>query len=111
MVRFVREVKHEASDADINYASSVYLGDLLVTCYSLYSRNRTLGNMIGKGYSVRTAQLELGMVAEGYNASKCVHLKNNELKVNIPIADIIYKTLWENLSPAGGFEEIEKLLL
>ena len=111
MVRFVKEVKHEDSAADINYASSVYLGDLLVTCYSLYSRNRTLGNMIGKGYSVKTAQLELGMVAEGYNASKCVHTTNEVLRVNIPIADIIYKILWENFSAAEGFASIEKLLV
>ncbi len=111
MVRFVKEVKHEDSAADINYASSVYLGDLLVTCYSLYSRNRTLGNMIGKGYSVKTAQLELGMVAEGYNASKCVHTTNLDLKVNIPIADIIYKILWENFSAAEGFSLIEKTLV
>ncbi len=111
MVRFVREVKHEASDAHINYAASVYLGDLLVTCYSLYSRNRTLGNMIGKGYSVKVAQLELGMVAEGYNASKCVHNTNQQLKVAIPIADIIYKILWEQLLPADGFTAIEKMLV
>lgn len=111
MVRFVREVKHEASDADINYASSVYLGDLLVTCYSLYSRNRMLGNMIGKGYSVKAAQLELGMIAEGYNASKCVHKTNEDLKVSIPIADVIYKIMWEGLSPSEGFNTIENLLV
>ncbi|MEO8711702.1 MAG: NAD(P)H-dependent glycerol-3-phosphate dehydrogenase, partial [Parafilimonas sp.] len=111
MVRFLREVKHEASSDDLNYAASVYLGDLLVTCYSLYSRNRMLGNMIGKGYSVKAAQLELGMVAEGYNASKCIHLTNEELKVHIPVANIIYKILWEQLSPAEGFETIENLLV
>ncbi|HEY2726093.1 MAG TPA: NAD(P)H-dependent glycerol-3-phosphate dehydrogenase [Parafilimonas sp.] len=111
MVRFVREVKHEASDANINYASSVYLGDLLVTCYSLYSRNRMLGNMIGKGYSVKAAQLELGMIAEGYNASKCVHKTNEDLKVLIPIADVIYKIMWEGLSPSEGFSTIENLLV
>ena len=111
MVRFVREVKHETLSANINYAASVYLGDLLVTCYSLYSRNRMLGNMIGKGYSVKAAQLELGMVAEGYNASKCVHITNENLKVKMPIADVVYKILWEHLIPAEGFDEIEKLLV
>ena len=111
MVRFLREVKHEESSATLNYAASVYLGDLLVTCYSLYSRNRMFGNMIGKGYSVKAAQLELGMVAEGYNASKCVHKTNEQLKVTIPIADIIYRVLWEQMPPADGFEQIETLLL
>jgi len=111
MVRFLREVKHEASDANVNYAASVYLGDLLVTCYSLYSRNRMLGNMLGKGYSVKAAQLELGMIAEGYNASKCIHKTNSELNVQIPVAEIIYKILWEQLSPADGFANIENLLV
>lgn len=110
MVRFVREVKHEDSSADLNYASSVYLGDLLVTCYSLYSRNRMLGNMIGKGYSVKAAQLELGMVAEGYNASKCIYITNEALNVNMPVAESIYKTLWQQLSPAEAFAHIEELL-
>ena len=111
MVRFLKEVKHEASADNLNYAASVYLGDLLVTCYSLYSRNRMLGNMLGKGYSVKAAQLELGMVAEGYNASKCIHRTNESLKVNIPIATTIYQILWEHLSPAKGFESIENLLV
>ena len=95
----------------INYNASVYLGDLLVTCYSLHSRNRTFGNMIGKGYSVRAAELELNMVAEGYNASKCIKTINKELKQSIPIIDAIYAILWEGASPVDTFKEIEKILL
>ena len=94
-----------------NYAASVYLGDLLVTCYSLYSRNRTFGNMIGKGYSVKTAQLELNMVAEGYNASRCIYNINSSIKAAIPIAETVYKILWENVKPSEGFKRIEQVLV
>lgn len=90
-----------------NYAASVYLGDLLVTCYSLYSRNRTFGNMIGKGYSVKAAQLEMNMVAEGYNASRCIHELNHGFQAEIPIAEAIYRILWEKMSPREGFRLIE----
>ena len=94
-----------------NYAASVYLGDLLVTCYSLYSRNRTFGNMIGKGYSVRAAQLELNMVAEGYNASKCIYNINRTIDAPMPIAETIYKILWENVKARTGFKRIEEVLV
>ena len=94
-----------------NYAASVYLGDLLVTCYSLYSRNRTFGNMIGKGYSVKSAQLELNMVAEGYNASKCIYDLNQEIMAEMTIAETIYKILWENVKPVDGFKQIEEVLV
>jgi glycerol-3-phosphate dehydrogenase (NAD(P)+) len=94
-----------------NYAASVYLGDLLVTCYSLYSRNRTFGNMIGKGYSVRSAQLELNMVAEGYNAAKCIYDLNKEIRAEMPIAQTVYRILWENVKPVNGFKQIEEVLV
>jgi glycerol-3-phosphate dehydrogenase (NAD(P)+) len=94
-----------------SYTASVYLGDLLVTCYSLYSRNRTFGTMIGKGYSVQAAKLEMSMVAEGYNASKCIYNINQNVKAEMPIAETIFKILWEELLPAEGFEIIEKVMV
>jgi glycerol-3-phosphate dehydrogenase (NAD(P)+) len=104
--------EHQAGNKkDPNYAASVYLGDLLVTCYSPYSRNRTFGNMIGKGYTVQSAQLEMNMVAEGYNASKCMFHINQHVGADMPIAEIVYKILWERMPPAQGFEEIEKVLI
>ena len=88
-------------------AEQHYLGDMLVTGYSQFSRNRTLGAMIGKGYSVRSAQLEMEMIAEGYYGAKCIYELNNRFKVDMPIAQTVYQILYEKRPPQ---EAIRKLI-
>jgi glycerol-3-phosphate dehydrogenase (NAD(P)+) len=94
-----------------NYAASVYLGDLLVTCYSPLSRNRTFGKMIGKGDTVASAQKEMNMVAEGYNASRSIYQINEHMNADMPIARTVYKILWEQLPANEGFRMIEETMI
>lgn len=105
----VKEMKHfveQLYPGERNLDNSVYLGDLLVTSYSRYSRNRMFGNMIGHGLSVRVAQLEMSMVAEGYYAARCVHEINKLHNAAIPIAETIYGILYEGNNVSSEMKRI-----
>ncbi len=104
--RFVDKV--HPIDRDIN--DSAYLGDLLVTAYSQFSRNRTFGNMIGKGHSVATAQLEMNMIAEGYYAVKCIHEINKKYQVDMPITTAVFNILYLKTNPMAEMKALTEKL-
>jgi glycerol-3-phosphate dehydrogenase (NAD(P)+) len=101
MSNAVREMKRfmsAVSDAKVNINKSAYLGDLLVTGYSQFSRNRMLGNMLGKGYTVKSAKAEMTMVAEGYYAVPLVHKLRRKREVKMPIVKAVHAVLHEGKS-------------
>jgi len=106
MKRFIKKVYKMKR----NINDSAYLGDLLVTGYSLFSRNRMFGNMIGKGYTVKSAQMEMNMIAEGYYAAKSAYMMNEVIKAKTPIIDAVYDVLYNGKEPKKVFRKlIDKL--
>lgn len=103
----IREMKsflHALHQENRDVKESAYLGDLLVTSYSQFSRNRTFGNMLGKGYSVKSAQLEMNMIAEGYYATDLIFQKTQEIGLDMPIVNAVHAVAYENKLPRKVFK-------
>ena len=113
MSNAIREMKRFIKDVykmKRNINNSAYLGDLLVTGYSVFSRNRSFGSMIGKGYSVKAAQMEMRMIAEGYYATQSARLINQKYQTRVPIIDSIFSILYEGKNPERIFKKLIKKL-
>ena len=104
MIRFTKA----KADIQRNITDSGYLGDVLVTAYSNFSRNRQFGQMIGMGYSVKAAQTEMEMVAEGYYGTKAIWLANQDVQVDLPIVEAVYQILYNRKSPKNTIKELTK---
>ena len=109
MKRFINGINPEGKSSR-HISESVYTGDLLVTAYSRFSRNHMFGVMIGKGYSVKSAQLEMEMVAEGYYGTKCIKEINQQYGISIPIVDCVYNILYKRMSPFVEFKLLSDML-
>ena len=106
MKKFIKNVYHMKR----NINNSAYLGDLLVTGYSTFSRNRMFGNMIGKGYTVRSAQYEMRMIAEGYYATKSAYEIKKDFDTKTPIINAVHAILYDNKSPKKEFKKLANKL-
>jgi glycerol-3-phosphate dehydrogenase (NAD(P)+) len=107
MKRFIDEAI-KMDNRDIN--SAAYMGDLLVTCYSPLSRNRRLGTLMGKGCSVKSALNEMTMVAEGYYAAECIRLSSMRRNIEMPIADMVWSVLYNNVSAREAMNSLIQIL-
>ncbi len=107
MKRFLRNI----TDTDRKINHSAYLGDLLVTGYSIHSRNRTFGNMLGKGYTVQAAQLEMKMIAEGFYATKNLYELNQKMNIKMPILDTVYAIIYEGKPARKAIEKLSEKLV
>ena len=113
MSNAIREMKRFIKDVykmKRNINNSAYLGDLLVTGYSVFSRNRSFGSMIGKGYSVKAAQMEMRMVAEGYYATQSAKMINQKYSTRVPIIDAVFNILYLGKNPEKVFKKLVKKL-
>ncbi|MTG96586.1 MULTISPECIES: NAD(P)H-dependent glycerol-3-phosphate dehydrogenase [Myroides] len=106
MKKFIKKVHRMKR----NINNSAYLGDLLVTGYSLFSRNRMFGNMIGKGYTVKSAQMEMSMIAEGYYAAKSAYELNQKYGAKTPIINAVYDILYNGKDPKKTFRKLTEKL-
>ncbi|MCJ8211929.1 NAD(P)H-dependent glycerol-3-phosphate dehydrogenase [Mucilaginibacter sp. RS28] len=109
-IRELKDFVDAVHPIDRDIKESAYLGDLLVTAYSQFSRNRTFGNMIGKGYTVTSAQLEMNMVAEGYYAVNCLHQVNKQYNVSMPICEAVYAILYQKKPPVQQMKRLAEQL-